>query len=96
MKSALIFLITALVSSTAFSSTFTVKASETLYYYAGSASQAAEAKLWKSALDICQKGDSNSGVLPIRISEVIHLKESSYLVSASAQFQCMDAEGREF
>lgn len=90
----ILFCLTVLASSTTFASTFTVKTSETKYYYAGMASEAAEAKMWKSALNICQK--SSSTTLPIRVSEIAFIKERAFVESASAQFICLDPEGREF
>lgn len=97
MKSILIFSVMGFITSSSFAATFTAKGSETLYYYQLSTSGAAEAKMWKSALAICSKSDTRESILPIRISETaIITDEQSAIITASAQFKCVDAEGREY
>ncbi len=97
MKNMLIFLVIGIITSWSFAGTFTVKNSETLFYYQPSTARAAEARMWKSALTICSKINVRESILPIRISKTaIITDEQTALVTASAQFKCMDAEGREY
>lgn len=85
-----------LISLSAFAESFSVTGNETLYYYQPNTSGAAEAKMWISALAICNKGDSESNILPIRISKVTtSINKATSIVTAKAVFKCLSAEGNE-
>jgi len=60
-------------------------AAMTLISYAPYTAEAAEALMWKSALDSCKSNDPTSNGLPVKISELSRT-EQAYVVTVSAQF----------
>jgi hypothetical protein len=94
MKKAFGFILMSAVSTGALATPFTVERSETAYYYTGKAAEAAEAQLWKAALDSCGSLLPNSNHLPLRVSEVRVKRASPSLFTASAEFECESADGK--
>lgn len=95
MKSIFSLISMIMMTSTSFAANFTATGTETLYYYQPNTAEAAEAKMWISALAHCKKTVQFSNYLPIKISNVITKTDQSFMVTASAQFKCVSAEGRE-
>lgn len=96
MKSIYLFLITPFVSISLFAGIFKATGTVTVYYYQPYSSLAAEASMWKNAFMTCSKKSSKESILPLRLSEVkIYNDEIRALITASAEFKCLDAEGRD-
>jgi len=94
MKNIFMIAAMALISSASFAQPFTAKGSETRFYYAPYTAEAAEAQMWKSALDSCKSNDATSNALPVKVSD-LSMTEHAYLVTVSAQFLCFSADKGE-
>lgn len=65
---------------------FKIKETETKYYYPTHSKEAAEAALWKSALEACKV----QGGIPIHLKQ-IHIIEDKFRATATGDFECLEA-----